>query len=87
MSIVNFYLCYIQSGGDIMDIINQRIKDLREDLDLTQEQFAKIIQTTQRRISYIEKGITEPNIQDIRLIIEKFNINPYYLLNIKKPSE
>lgn len=70
----------------MIDITNQRIKDLREDLDLTQSEFAKILKTTQRRISYIEKGITEPNIQDLRLIIEKFKINPYFLLGINKNS-
>lgn len=36
--------------------MTNRIKDLREDHDLTQEQIAKAIGITQRKYSYIETG-------------------------------
>ena len=36
--------------------MTNRIKDLREDHDLTQDQIAKAIGITQRKYSYIETG-------------------------------
>lgn len=37
--------------------MDNRIKDLREDNDLTQQQVADKIGTTQRKYSYIETGV------------------------------
>ena len=37
----------------------QRLKDLREDMDLNQTQIAKILQTTQQTYSLWEKGSRE----------------------------
>lgn len=39
--------------------MDNRIKDLREDADLTQQQIASAIGITQRKYSYIETG-TQP---------------------------
>lgn len=37
--------------------MNNRIKDLREDSDMTQQQIADKIGITQRKYSYIETGV------------------------------
>lgn len=36
--------------------MNNRIRDLREDHDLTQQQIADVIGITQRKYSYLETG-------------------------------
>ena len=39
--------------------MNNRIKDLREDSDMTQQQIADKIGITQRKYSYIETGVQQ----------------------------
>ena len=43
----------------------EKIRNLREDADLNQTQLGREIGMTQRKISYIECGKYEPNIDDI----------------------
>lgn len=61
---------------------NERIKALREDKELTQKEMAKIIGTNQRKISRLETGDTEPNIQDIRLYCIYFKVSADYILDL-----
>ena len=67
MSIDKIYLSY-NTVGDYMD---NRIKDLREDRDLTQTQVAKAIGITQRKYSYIETG-TQQLTDEILVKLAKF---------------
>ena len=55
--------------GDIMER-KSRIKDLREDNDLTQQQVADMIGITQRKYSYIETGV-QPLTDDILIKLSK----------------
>lgn len=55
--------------GDIMER-KSRIKDLREDSDLTQQQVADKIGITQRKYSYIETGV-QPLTDDILIKLSK----------------
>lgn len=59
---------------------NDRIRALREDNDITQESIAKIFNTTQRRISYLEKGTTQPTLKDIEQYCYYFNLSADYIL-------
>ena len=43
----------------------EKIRNLREDADLNQTQLGEAVQMTQRKISYIECGKYEPNLEDI----------------------
>lgn len=43
----------------------ERVRNLREDADINQTQLGLAINMTQRKISYIECGKTEPSIDDI----------------------
>lgn len=70
-------VCY--QRGDNMTFCD-RIRALREDNDLTQEAIAKIFNTTQRRISYLENGITHPTLKDIEQYCYFFNISADYIL-------
>lgn len=60
--------------------MNNRIKDLREDHDLTQQQIAKQIGITQRKYSYIETG-TQPLTDDLLIRLANFyHVSIDYLL-------
>ncbi len=78
MSIDKFYLSY-NTVGDYMD---NRIKDLREDRDLTQTQVAKAIGITQRKYSYIETG-TQQLTDEILVKLSKFyGVTTDYILKL-----
>ena len=66
-----------------MDIsFGEKIKNLREDSDLTQGQLGKLINMTQRKISYIENNKYEPSIDDIRDFCLFFHVSTDYLLDL-----
>ena len=57
--------------------MNNRIRDLREDHDLTQQQIADVIGITQRKYSYLETGkqqLTEPH--PVKRTEKKYKISP-----------
>ncbi len=64
--------------------IGEKIKNLREDNNLTQSALGKALNMTQRKISYIESNRYEPSIQDIVEICKFFNVSADYLLGLKK---
>lgn len=60
----------------------ERIRNLREDKDLTQNELGEQVNMTQRKISYIERGKYEPSIDDIVSLCKFFNVSSDYLLGI-----
>lgn len=59
-----------------------RIKDLREDADLTQQQLAEKIGITQRKYSYLETE-TQPITGDMLIKLAKFyNVSTDYILKL-----
>jgi transcriptional regulator with XRE-family HTH domain len=71
---------YIQTrGGDKMNdnaTIAQNIKALREHHNISQVEFAKMMEVTDRAISAWETGIKEPRLKNINKIAEIFNVPP-----------
>lgn len=62
--------------------MDNRIKDLREDRDLTQTQVAKAIGITQRKYSYIETG-TQQLTDEILVKLSKFyGVTVDYILKL-----
>lgn len=61
----------------------EKIKNLREDRDLTQGQLGKLINMTQRKISYIENNKYEPSIDDIRAFCLFFEVSADFLLDLE----
>ena len=59
---------------------NERIRNLREDNDKTQAQLAIIFNTTQRKISRLETGESQPSLQDIKQYCVFFNKSADYIL-------
>ena len=59
--------------------MNERIKMIREFLNLSKAEFARQIKITGNAIGNIESGIRNPSKQTISLICEKFNVNEEWL--------
>ncbi len=59
---------------------NERIRNLREDIDKTQKEIATIFNTTQRKISRLETGESQPSLQDIKQYCHYFNKSADYIL-------
>ena len=60
----------------------EKIKNLREDRDMSQGMLGEKINMTQRKISYTENHKYEPSIRDIREICLFFNVSADYLLDL-----
>lgn len=63
---------------------NEIIYNLREDKEpqMTQTELGKELNITQRKISYLEKGKIEPNIEDIITYCKYFNVSADYILGL-----
>ena len=62
----------------------ERLKALRQEACATQEQLAKIFNTTQRRISYLEQGKVEPDLNLLWKIADYFDVSTDYLIGRKE---
>ncbi|MBQ2897886.1 MAG: helix-turn-helix transcriptional regulator [Clostridia bacterium] len=62
--------------------VGEKVRNLREDKNLTQLQLGEQLNMTQRKISYIERGKYEPSIGDIVEICRFFNVSADYLLGL-----
>ena len=58
----------------------EKIKNLREELELNQTQLGKKLQMTQRKISYIECNKCEQSIDDNRTFCKFFKVTADYLI-------
>lgn len=59
---------------------NDRVKELRKELGLTQTQFAAKIGSTQRQVSFWESGQIEPNIFWLIKLADFFDVSVDYLI-------
>lgn len=59
--------------------MNDRIKLIRKNKGLSQEEFGKRLSVTKASISRIEAGINNPSDQTIKLICSEFNVNENWL--------
>ena len=67
-----------------------RLKDLREDNDLTQADIAKLLKTTQQQYSKYELGISLIPIDKLNKLADYYKTSTDYILgrtNIRKPYE
>lgn len=61
----------------------ERIRDLREDHDKTQQEIAEYLGTTQQVYSRYEKGINEMPIRHIIALCKYYNVSSDYILGLK----
>lgn len=63
-----------------MEMNRNRLKDLREDHDYTQQQIAQEIGITQRKYSYIETGIQQLTAEVLVPLARFYDVSVDYLL-------
>lgn len=63
---------------------NEKFKELRQSKlpPLTQSDLANVLSMTQRKISFLETGVTEPSLRDLQSICTYFHVSADYLLDL-----
>ncbi len=59
-----------------------RIRELREDRDLSQSDIAKVLKTTQQQYSKIETGKSDINGEKLILLAKFYGVTTDYILGI-----
>lgn len=59
-----------------------RIKDLREDRDLSQKEVAGVIKTSQQQYSKIETGKADISGEKLKLLAKYYNVSADYILGL-----
>ena len=59
-----------------------RIRNVREDRDLTQAQIGQILNKSQQGYNHIEAGRAELKIEDLAKLCEFYNLSADYLIGI-----
>lgn len=62
----------------------QRMKDLREDHDLTQAQVGKVIQKSQQGYNHIETGRAELKIEDLIKLCDFYKVSADFFIGRKE---
>ncbi|MBE6653823.1 MAG: helix-turn-helix transcriptional regulator [Ruminococcaceae bacterium] len=62
--------------------IGEKIRNKREDMDLSQADMAKLIPMNQSNYSKIERNVQEPNLEQLRRICQILKLDPRYLLDL-----
>lgn len=73
---MNFVLYLFQKGGGAM---NERIRELRETLKKSQDEFAKELELSRNYISLVENGQRNLSSQSIKLLCSIHNVNEEWL--------
>jgi transcriptional regulator with XRE-family HTH domain len=64
--------------------IGEKIKNAREDLDLSQNDVANLIPMNQSNYSKIERDLQEPSMEQLKRICQILHLDPRYLLGLDK---
>ena len=62
--------------------LGEKIRNAREDMDLSQLDIAKLIPMNQSNYSKIERNIQEPNMEQLKRICQILKLDPRYLLDL-----
>ena len=63
----------------------EKIRNAREDMDLSQRDMANLIPMNQSNYSKIERGVQEPSMEQLRRICQILKLDPRYLLDLDEP--
>lgn len=77
----------MKNNTDIKILLGRRIKELRKQKHLTQEQFAEKVGVYTRNISKIECGTSFVSSQTLSRIISVLEIEPMELFNFKQHND
>lgn len=62
----------------------EKLKLLREEMELNQTELGNVLNMTQRKVSYLENGKYEPGMDDLKALCSYFNISADYFLGFPK---
>ncbi|MDR0709704.1 MAG: helix-turn-helix domain-containing protein [Spirochaetaceae bacterium] len=65
------------------DLINQRIKQVRETLELSQRSFSSVLSLSHSYIANVETGSLKVNGRLVKLVVSEFTVNEDWLLTGK----
>ncbi|MBQ4638427.1 MAG: helix-turn-helix transcriptional regulator [Clostridia bacterium] len=65
----------------------ERLKDIREDRDLSQSDIAKLLKTTQQVYSRYECGINEMPIRHLVTLCKYYNVSADHVLGLDKDDK
>lgn len=65
----------------------QRLRDIREDRDLSQAEVGKVINKSQQGYSHIENGRAELKIEDLVLLCRYYQLSADYLIGLTDKNE
>ncbi len=71
-----------------MEDYRKRLRDIREDNDLTQAQLGKLLNKSQQGYNHIEAGRAELKIEDLIKLCRFYNLSADYVIGLvdkKKP--
>ena len=64
--------------------MGEKIRNAREDLDLSQNDVAGLIPMNQSNYSKIERNIQEPSIEQLKRICQILHLDPRFLLGLEE---
>ena len=65
----------------------ERLRNIREDRDLTQEEIGKLLNKSQQGYSHIESGRAELKIDDLVTLCRFYNLSADYIIGlVSKPK-
>ncbi|MBQ9914049.1 MAG: helix-turn-helix transcriptional regulator [Clostridia bacterium] len=67
-----------------MDILTKRLRDTREDRDLTQQQIANLLQMKYQQYQNYESGKREIPLHHLKTLCKFYNITPEYFMGFTK---
>ncbi len=67
-----------------MNDFSNKLKELRNELNKSQEEVAKDLNKTRSALANYEQGTREPNYALLKLICEYYDVSSDYLLNINQ---
>lgn len=70
-----------------MKSVMEKFRDLREDNDLTQEEVAKYLGTSQTMYARYEREANELPVRHLRALCQLYNVSADYILDIKKDKK
>ncbi len=65
----------------------QRLRDMREDHDLSQADVGRIIHKSQQGYSHIENGRAELKIEDLIALCQFYQVSADYMIGLKDKPE
>lgn len=67
--------------GETMDY-RTRLRDIREDHDLTQAEVGRVLNKSQQGYNHIEAGRAELKIEDLMKLCQFYNVSADYLIGL-----